>query len=397
MNLVTDHGDAYCQQHFYGRLLDPDFHASQRQKANPMWGYQRRLNRDLTRWQEQGWVSAANADRIRADAANAPGVSLPGVLGILAAILLGFAVMSFVAAHWNEMPRLARLALLFSTMWAAYGAAGFFNTRGMNVFADAAILMAVSVFGASIMLISQMFHIDGNPPDGVLLWWVGSLLAGVALRSNPALALTLVLVCLWSFVWMDMHGGKTHWPFLIGWALAAAAFYWQQWRPGAHLSGLALSGFILTLGATLKGGHAFNLVTLIGLVTAAAAIFVEQKQPRFAVLARIVLGYAAVVAFAGLWVLQFIERTEAGELVVLGALSLLLLLALIWYGSSTHNRGALWLGYLGFSIEILALYGKTVGTLLDTSLFFLVAGLLVAGLAAMAWRLHARQTPEAVS
>lgn len=362
-----------------------------------MWGYQRRLHRDLARWQEQGWVSAANAESIRTDVANARGVSLPGVLGTLAAILLAFAVMSFVAAHWDEMPRLARLALLFATMWASYGAAGFFNTRGMTAFADAAILMAVSVFGASIMLISQMFHIDGNPPDGVLLWWVGALLAGVALRSNPALALTLVLVCLWSFVWMDMHGGKTHWPFLIGWALAAAAFYWQQWRPGAHLSGLALSGFILTLGATLKGGHAFNLVTLIGLVTAAAAIFVEQTQPRFAGLARIVLGYAAAVAFAGLWVLQFIERTEAGELVVLGALSLLLLLALIWYGSSTHNRGALWLGYLGFSIEILALYGKTVGTLLDTSLFFLVAGLLVAGLAAMAWRLHARQTPEAVS
>ncbi len=373
------------------------FRANQPQKANPMWGYQRRLDRDLARWQEQGWVSAANAERIRTDVANAPGVSLPGVLGILAAILLGFAVMSFVAAHWSEMPRLARLGLLFATMWTSYGAAGFFQTRGMTVFADAAILMAVSVFGASIMLISQMFHIDGSPPDGVLLWWLGALLAGVALRSNPALALTMILVCLWSFVWMDVHGGKTHWPFLIGWALVSAAFYWQQWRPGAHLSALALSGFILTLGATLKGGHAFNIVTIIGLVVAAAAIFVEQTQPRLAGLARIVLGYAAAVAFAGLWVLQFIERTEVGELAVLGALSLVLLLALIWYGLSAHNRGALWLGYIGFSIEILALYGKTVGTLLDTSLFFLVAGLLVAGLAAMAWRLHARQTPEAVS
>lgn len=364
-----------------------------------MWGYQRRLNRDLARWQEQGWVSAPNAERIRADVANAPGVSLPGVLGILAAVLLAFAVMSFVAAHWDEMPRLARLGLLFATMWASYGAAGFFHTRGMNAFADAAILMAVSVFGASIMLISQMFHIDGSPPDGVLLWWIGALLAGVALRSNPALALTMILVCLWSFVWMDVHGGKTHWPFLIGWALVSAAFYWQQWRPGAHLSALALSGFILTLGATLKGGHAFNLVAIIGLVVAAASIFIEQTQTRtrFADLARIALGYGAAVAFAGFFVLQFIEKTEVGELAVMGALSLVLLLALIWYGLSAHNRGALWLGYLGFSIEILALYGKTVGTLLDTSLFFLVAGLLVAGLAAMAWRLHAHQTPEAVS
>lgn len=362
-----------------------------------MWGYQRRLERDLTRWQEQGWVTSGNADRIRSDVANAPGLSLPGVLGILAAVLLGFAIMSFVAAHWDEMPRLARLGLLFATLWVSYGAAAVFENKGMAAFKDAAILMGVSVFGASIMLISQMFHIDGNPPDGVLLWWVGALLAGVALRSNPALALTMILVCLWSFVWMDMRGGLTHWPFLIGWALVAAAFYWQRWWPGAHLSGLALAGFIVTLGATLKGGHAFHLVTIIGLAGCAAAVAIERTQPRFAGLARIALGYAAGVAFAGLWVLQFIERTDTGELVVLGAISLVLLLALIWYGLAAHNRGALWLGYIGFSIEILALYGKTVGTLLDTSLFFLVAGVLVAGLAGMAWRLHARQTSEVVS
>ena len=74
-----------------------------------------------------------------------------------------------------------------------------------------------------------------------------------------------------------------------------------------------------------------------------------------------------------------------------------MLLALIWYGLSAHNRGALWLGYVAFSVEILALYAKTVGTMLDTSLFFLVAGLIVALLAGMAWKLHAQQSPEGVA
>lgn len=362
-----------------------------------MWGYQRRLSRDLDKWARAGWVSPQNADRIRADVASASGVSLPGVLGILAAVLLASAVMSFVAAHWEDMPRLARLGLLFALLWASYGAAAAFEQRGMRVFADAAILLGVAVFGASIMLVSQMFHINGNPPDGILLWWLGALLAGVALRSNPALALTLVLVCVWTFAWMDQHWGRTHWPFLIGWALVTAAFVWQRWWPGAHLSGLALAGFIVTLGATLRDGHAFHLVTMLGLAACAAAIAVERTEPRFSQLGHVALGYAAATAYAGLWVLQFIERPETGELVVLGAFSLVLLLALIWYGLAAHNRGALWLGYLGFSVEILGLYAKTVGSLLDTSLFFLVAGLLVAGLAAMAWRLHARQSAEALS
>ena len=37
----------------------------------------------------------------------------------------------------------------------------------------------------------------------------------------------------------------------------------------------------------------------------------------------------------------------------------------------------LWLGYAGFSIEVLGIYFKTVGTLLGSSLFFLSAGVLV--------------------
>ena len=100
------------------------------------------------------------------------------------------------------------------------------------MFSDAAILFAVAAFGASIMLISQMFHIDGNPPDGVLLWLLGALLSGVALRSNPALAFAMVLAALWT----GMESGQTssvHWPFLIAWAAVSAAFVWQRWVPGA--------------------------------------------------------------------------------------------------------------------------------------------------------------------
>jgi uncharacterized membrane protein len=361
-----------------------------------MLGHQRRLAKDLNRWTANGWVTPEGAAKIRADVAQAKGIGLAGVLGILASVLLAFAAMSFVAAHWVEMPRLGRLGLLFATLWAAYGAAGFFETRGQRVFSDASILLGAAMFGASIMLISQMFHIDGNPPDGVLLWWIGALLAGVALRSNPALALTMVLVCVWSGVWMSEREGP-HWPFLLGWTLVSAAFLWQRWGPGAHLSGLALAGFIVSLGYTLENGYAHLLVTGLGLAAVGFAVAVEKMRPEWADLARVALGYAAAVAFAGLMALQFVESPTVGELAVLAAVTLVLLLALIWYGLAAHQRGALWLGYTGFSIEILSLYAKTVGTLLDTSLFFLVAGLIFAALAALAWRLHARQSSEVTS
>jgi uncharacterized membrane protein len=50
----------------------------------------------------------------------------------------------------------------------------------------------------------------------------------------------------------------------------------------------------------------------------------------------------------------------------------------------------LWLGYAGFSIEVLALYFKTIGTLLGSSLFFLSVGVIIVLLAAAAYRLHSR-------
>lgn len=357
-----------------------------------MWApYKKRLTRDLDRWRQSGWVSEEGRAAILADvAASGREFSLPSALGILASVLFGFAAISFVAAHWEEMPRLARLLLLLATIWAGYSVAGWLMARGQQAFADAAILFSVAMFGASIMLISQMYNISGDPADGVLMWWIGGLFAGVLLRSNPALALSLVLVCVWSEM-NTFERNEVHWQFLIGWAAVSAAFIWQRWHPGLHLSALALSLFVVSLGYLLDKGHQHALVAILGLVAAGAAIGAEKAAPEHEHVAAPILAYAVAVAFAGLYALQFFEDSSLGTLVALAALTLILLLAAISYALATGNRGVLWLGYIGFSLEILSVYWKTVGSILNTSLFFLVAALLVAGLAYMALRLAQRR------
>ena len=80
-----------------------------------MRGYEKRLAADLPRWREAGWVTAHGEAAILRDAANAKGgMGLAQVLATLAAILLGFAIMTFVASNWQEMPNSLRLALLFA-------------------------------------------------------------------------------------------------------------------------------------------------------------------------------------------------------------------------------------------------------------------------------------------
>ncbi len=360
-----------------------------------MWSYRKRLDRDLVRWREAGWVTPEGESAIRRDIEK--GVRTLGLansLAILSAVLMGFAVMSFVASNWQYMPRILRLGMLVAALSASYGLAGMFARRNMEGFAHAAILLGVGIFGGSIMLVSQMYHMDGNPADAVLLWAGGALLAGVGLRSNPALAFAMVLVCYWG-ISEAFRLDTVFWPFLIPWALISAAFYWQKWRPGLHLSGLALTGFVVSLGYWLNGGHAHGLVVAGGLMVMAAAIAGERLKPELPALWSGSFNYGLVMALAGLFALQFIEDPPLDVFILLAVLAMALLLGAIFWGLSAGNRGALWLGYTGFSIEILAVYVKTIGTLLNTSLFFLVAALIVSALAAVAYRIHARAEPQA--
>lgn len=358
-----------------------------------MWSsYKKRLLHDLDRWQSNGWLNPDGRAAIVADVeAGARSFSLASALGILASVLFSFAALSFVAAHWEEVPRLARLILLIASIWVGYGVAGWFETRGHSHLADAAILFSAGMFGASIMLVSQMYNIAGNPSDAVLLWWTGAMIAGIALRSNPALVMALVLVCLWSLINMSVTS-EVYWPFLIGWGFVTAAFLWQRWWPGLHLSALTLSGFIVLLGYLLGSGHAHDLVAIIGVLTAFGFVALERLRPDLEHIAAPLFCYALAIAFAGLFALQFFESPTVGRLLVLAIITLVLLIAALAHALAVGNRGALWLGYIAFSVEILTLYGQTLGSLLGTSLFFLVAAVIVAALAYAALRLARHST-----
>lgn len=375
-----------------------------------MRGYREQLQRDLPRWREAGWVTAHGEAAILKDAANASssGVGLAQVLATLAAVLLGFAIMSFVASNWAEMSNALRIAILFGSVAASYGTAAVLFEKGMDGFGHAAVLAGAAAFGASIMLIGQMYHLGGYPPHAVAMWAVGALVAGALVRSNATLALAMVLVVLWGG-WEFVLTNKVYWEALIGWAAVTAAFYYQRWWPGAHLSALALTAFVVHAALSMSGTGrevvtglnfvrgGFILVQL-GLLVAIVGLFGDKAVEFLHRIGPLLLGYGAIVAFFGLYSLQFFNDVPgygaapfATGLVPIAVLTLALAIGAVVWGLRTHNRGLVWIGYIAFSIEILGLYFKTIGSLLSTSAFFLSAAILVAVLAVAAYRLHARQ------
>jgi uncharacterized membrane protein len=367
--------------------------------------YRLRLERDLKRWQDKGLLTEAAAAAIRADlAATHWGIGAAGAFAILGAVLFGFAVMSFVAANWDGMSKLLRIVLLLATLWACYGGATFFFGRNLDRFGHAAVLGGIAVFGGSIMLIAQMYHMEGNPPDAVLLWTLGALVACYLARSGPALAAAFVLMTVWSVYERNLSDGLDL-GFLPVWVLGAFCAYALRWRPGLHLAALSLLVWIIPLGGLVLDQHAHWIVVLIGLAVAMAGSLGARELDRMVgPVSGAVFAYGLAITIAALFILQFIDERAIPQtrdpngilvLVLLAVLTLTLLLAAMAWGIHTDNNGAMWIAYAAFAAEIFTLYAKTFGNLLNTSLFFLMAAIIVSGLAWLAMRLHKRSHPIA--
>ncbi len=354
------------------------------------WSYTNRIQRDVQRWHDAGWIDQQGRAGILADVETRKAlVSLPAVLAILGATLIGFSAMTFVAANWQGMSKLARLLLLMAGLWIAYGGAAVLFSRRLEAFGHAAVMAGSAVFGAAIMLVSQMYHIEGNPPDAVLLWALGALASGVLFRSGPALALAMLAIAVWSGWEMQLTPG-VHWAFLAGWAVVAAAYLWLRWRPGLHLAAFAMAGWIIALGWTLPHGPHHWLVASIGFAIAAVSTigtlrFADKLSGRIGAIAPASTSYGLALGFIGLLTAQV--RMPFGSLLACAIVTLALVVATIYWAMRTDNRTALLIGYAAFSAEVLSLYFITFGSLLNSSLIFGTGGLLIIGLASAAFRL----------
>lgn len=350
-----------------------------------------RLLKEIERWQAQGWITPEGTAGIKADvAARRSRLGLAQVLATLAAVLIGFAAMSFVAANWHDLSKLARLAVIFTGLWSSLAVAGVLLLADRGGFAHAALLAAVAIYGGGIMLIAQTYQMDGHPPDAVLLWGLGALAGGLLTRSNPVLAAALVVFVVWHWMELAETWNEVHWAFLPAWACVAGGFAMTRWRPGLHLVCLAIASWIIESGY-LFGSEAVRghlTVTLIGLGIVATSILIGPAIDRWRQVSGAMMLYGFAIAFAGAMALQFVVDRHGDHTLLYGAGVLFAIVAALAWSWRTDNKAALWTAYAAFSIEIFSLYVKKIGTLLGTSAFFLVAGLFVAALAFVAFRLH---------
>jgi uncharacterized membrane protein len=362
--------------------------------------YRTRLKDDLWAWHDKGWIQPDSMSAIMNDIAHRRnGYGVANVAGMLGAIVLCFAAMTFVAANWDDMVRWQRLLVLFGAMWSCYGIGLALLHKGYDVFGQTAVLAGCGMFGACIMLIAQTYHIEGHPPDAVLLWGLGTLLAAGLLRSAAAGALAFGLFTLWSGWEMSVAGTFRfdnhkefyfHLPFFIAWLGTAALAAWQRWGLGVHMAGLSLLGWSIT--ALTFGLPAEVLIAVALLVMVGAAT--QAVRPAIARLAEVswqaVFGYAAVIAASGFWALQLEAEVLHHANVVYGAIGLAAGFAIVAVGRWLHSLSVAIIGYGFFASQMVYIYAKTFGSLIGTAGFFALVGFTLIAIAAFAVWLQVR-------
>ena len=124
---------------------------------------------------------------------------LAHMLGILGALVAGFGVILFFAANWSDIPRPLRVLLLLSALVALF-AAGFVlkEVRGTHPnIGHAFIFLGTVLFGASVFLVGQMYHVNAHDPLGFLFWAIGALAMAAVVRSGPIAALGILSFFAW--------------------------------------------------------------------------------------------------------------------------------------------------------------------------------------------------------
>ena len=371
------------------------------------------LNRESEAWVAEGIVSAEQAAAIRgryADHREERRGSATTALAVIGAVAVGLGVIGFVAANWEELSHGVRLALLTAAVAGSY-AAGFQlrdRTDSRPRLGEALYLLGVLLFGASLFLVGQMYHVEAHDPFALLLWAGGAVATALVVRSRAIGAVAVLIFTAWigfefgraledgdaSLAALPVvavfYGGA-----LYGLATFAQARIREHWFAASGFPeagravGLPVAAaglFVFTFSAATKelvhaegelGGFLFGAFLIVaGLASLAAGALALSHRPsgryEAAMLVAMVAATLAAVLMGG--------NGDAWA-VVFNILFAALALGVIYAGFLSDETWLVNLGVVFVAIDLVARYFDVFWSALPRSVGLIGAGVLVLGIA----------------
>ncbi len=374
-------------------------------------------SRGFEAWARDGLITAEQIPALRArDEADATAERRHRIargLAIVGGVTFGAGVILFFAANWGEIPRLVRLLVLVSGV-VGFHALGWWLREvraSLPAVGHALLLVGSILFGASLFLVGQMYHVDTHDPLAWLLWTLGAAAVGLFVRSAPLATLATLAFGGWivhELVTLGPeYGSYKYIPgalALYGLALYAVGTRTQPWlaplgfaRPlraiGFGVAAVALLVFsfreAVYLNERPEGGIRTLLIVLALCASAGAAALAVLPPRRTDVLqGAVVAGATGLVALT----LFAAERPNAGEYqtgvdaghpLFFAALLLVLTLGAILVA---YFNDELWLAQAAFAFAALQLVARFVDPgwpMLPRSLVFVAVGGAVLALGAL--------------
>lgn len=361
--------------------------------------FRRYLSREIDHWVRAGLLEPEKGQALLKDHDRRhTGFSLSSVLAVLAALLLGGAVVALIAANWEAIARPVRVAMITFFIVGALVAAAFAVRRNARWVMEAALVFAVLCYGAGVALVGQMYHLSGDEAAFMLTWTIGALVVSLAFSSAMAaigagflgLGYLFAEAAVFDFRSVDLINVAAYLSVLAV-AIAIGVSAWRSRSVVAgHLCALLCLGWVTWVVVETTDSNPGYMLAVIGV----AAFVMGSLAPRIlaGVVARhgVLSAYGAFLILSGLGMVQLDlhDTSLAWEMVLAGlilAASVTLLII-----SGRENRLIRTFAYFAFACETIYVVSETLGSLLGSSGFLFFGGVVLAIVAFVVMKIEKR-------
>jgi uncharacterized membrane protein len=362
------------------------------------------LENQIKDWHNRGIIADDVADALLSDIGQSAATtrdegaqpfSFFRIVAIFAAISFAAAIVMFISANWEAIPRLMKVGGIMVLIAAGLVGGAVTGARGGRygrMLEEAAYLVAGAAYVGGVALVGQMYHLPGDIGQAMFGFALGLGVAGLAVRSHVLTAGALGAIAWW-YVKTPAPENLIDVNFAIFAAFCAAGHALARFGGMPRLRWVAAAAFVIGLvpflfsvleaiadfyeglpdGVRLALWLVLLAASLAGLWLARGA---DEPAPSFWRRPATAFGAGLIALLA-----MHVESDDLLPLLVVGPMTLgFALYALFTHGA--RSQAIRYVSYAVFVGEILFLYAETVATLLGTAGFFLAVGVtltLIAG------------------
>ncbi len=189
------------------------------------------ITEEIDNWYDLSIISKDLRDILveRYPVSSAKGMVI-SVLITVGSVMVGLGSLLFIASHWSQISVYGKLSLILLSL-VITNAAGWwlkFKTGSRPRLGEALFLLGAFFYGSGIWLVSQIFNISGDLPQGLLLWSIGT--SAVALATGSAIlgVMSTILISSWTMSMSTSLGAQGNYysisgPVIVGFVCGTLA------------------------------------------------------------------------------------------------------------------------------------------------------------------------------